>query len=325
MSLSSLEQLQQFSIIVADSSDLEAIEQFNPMDATTNPSLITLAAHQKENLSLLETAFAQAKAEGLQADALIERSIDILTVLFGVHILQRVAGRVSTEVDASLSYDCDATVQRALELIELYQRAGVDSARVLIKIAATWQGIQAAKILQTQGIQTNLTLLFGLHQAHACANAGVRLISPFVGRIYDWYKQHDGVSNYAIEADPGVQSVRKIYQFYQQHQIPTQVMAASFRSTAQITALAGCDLLTISPHLLQQLQQEQTTVTRQIQANSISASPLAILSEADFHEKLQHDLMATQLLQSGIDGFIKAREQLNLLLRQSFGMYDISP
>lgn len=323
MTQSALDQLKKLTTVVADSSDLEAIRKFLPLDATTNPSLITAAASLPENKALIEDAFSQAHQEGYENDLLIERTIDILTVKFGVEILKLIEGRVSTEVDASLSYDTEATIEKAHQLSKLYKDYGIDQSRILIKIASTWQGIQAAKALEAEGIACNLTLLFGLHQAQACADAKVTLISPFVGRILDWYKKAENVDHYPIDKDPGVVSVKKIYTYYKQQGIPTQVMGASFRSTDQVLGLAGSDLLTISPALLSQLEQDNRTVEAALtveeakQAESIHRAPQ---TEQSFKEELEHDLMAFQLLQSGIDGFIKAREQLSGLLRQSFGI-----
>lgn len=323
MTQSALNQLKNMTTVVADSSDLAAIEKFRPLDATTNPSLITAAAQQTENKVLIEDAFQQAKSEGYSGDVLVERTIDILTVKFGVEILKLIEGRVSTEVDAALSYDTDATIAKAKELLALYQTYGIEQDRILIKIAATWQGIQAAKALEAEGIHCNLTLLFGLPQAQACAEAGVTLISPFVGRILDWYKKAEKVEHYPIDKDPGVLSVKQIYHFYKQNCIKTEIMGASFRSIEQVLGLAGCDLLTIAPNLLAELQQDQREVLTQLSDDHAQAHcqhTIAALSKADFTEQLQHDLMASQLLQSGIDGFIKAREQLSTLLRQSFGL-----
>ncbi|MCP0916167.1 transaldolase [Acinetobacter indicus] len=321
MTQNALNQLKRLTTIVADSSDLTAIEKFRPLDATTNPSLITAAAEQADSKPLLTEAFDQAKAEGYQQDELIERTIDILTVKFGVEILKLIDGRVSTEVDASLSYDTDATIAKAKELLALYKAYGIDQKRILIKIASTWEGIQAAKQLEAEGIHTNLTLLFGLHQAHACADAKVTLISPFVGRILDWYKKAENVMYYPIEKDPGVLSVKKIYQFYKQHAVKTEIMGASFRSIDQVLALAGCDLLTVSPNLLAELEQDEREVTAQLSSDTIEAQgELEPITKEKFKQQLEHDLMAFQLLQSGIDGFIKAREQLSQLLRQSFGI-----
>ena len=322
MTQTALNQLKSLTTIVADSSDLAAINQFRPLDATTNPSLITAAASQPENKELIEDAFAQAKAEGLEDDLLIERTIDILTVKFGVEILKLIEGRVSTEVDAALSYDTNATIEKAKELLTLYKNYGVDQDRILIKIASTWAGIQAAKVLEAEGIRTNLTLLFGVHQAHACAEANVTLISPFVGRILDWYKKAEGVDSYPVEKDPGVLSVKQIYQFYKAHGVETEIMGASFRSIDQVLGLAGCDLLTVAPNLLAALEQDTREVKAQLSASDIAPATTAlnVLGETEFRDQIEHDLMATQLLQGGIDGFIKARQQLNTLLRQSFGL-----
>ncbi|OTG81853.1 transaldolase [Acinetobacter sp. ANC 4558] len=323
MTTSALNQLKLHTTIVADSSDLDAIQQFLPLDATTNPSLITAAASQATNLHILKAAFDQAHHEGYQQDQLIERTIDILTVKFGVEILKLIRGRVSTEVDAALSYDTEATIVKAKELLSLYKSYGIEKNRILIKIASTWEGIQAAKALEAEGIKCNLTLLFGLHQAKACADAHVTLVSPFVGRILDWYKKADNVQSYPIDKDPGVLSVKQIYHFYKQHNIKTEIMGASFRSIDQVLALAGCDLLTIAPSLLAELEQDFRVVEHALshQQSDLNHPYLAeALNEKSFKALIQHDLMAAQLLQSGIDGFIKAREQLNISLRQTFGI-----
>ena len=322
MTQNALNQLKKMTTIVADSSDLAAIEKFRPLDATTIPSLITAAANQPENKELIEAAYEQAKQEGYTADALIERTIDILTVKFGVEILKLIEGRVSTEVDASLSYDTAATIAKAKELLALYKAYGIDQNRILIKIASTWEGIQAAQVLEAEGIHCNLTLLFGLHQAQACADAQVTLISPFVGRILDWYKKAENVESYPIDKDPGVVSVKQIYQYYKQHQIKTEIMGASFRSIDQVLGLAGCDLLTVSPSLLAELELDTREVQLQLDPSQvvISSEPVTAIDKTTFKDRLEHDLKAFQLLQGGIDGFIKAREQLNTLLRQSFGL-----
>ena len=323
MTLTALNQLKNLTTIVADSSDLTAIEKFRPLDATTNPSLITAAANQKENIELIQSAFAQAKNENYENDELIERTIDILTVKFGVEILKLIDGRVSTEVDAALSYDTEATVAKAKDLLALYKKYGVDQNRILIKIASTWEGIQAARILESEGIHCNLTLLFGLHQAQACADAKVTLISPFVGRILDWYKKAEGVNAYPIDKDPGVLSVKQIYHFYKQHNIKTEIMGASFRSIDQVLGLAGCDLLTVAPNLLAELENDTRIVEIQLSDTHAQAHcqhEVIAFNEASFKKAVEQDLMSSQLLQGGIDGFIKAREQLSTLLRQSFGI-----
>jgi len=321
MTQSALDQLKRLTTIVADTGDLNAIQQFRPLDATTNPSLITAAAQQPESRELIEDAYAQAKKEGYELDALVERTIDILTVKLGVEILNIVEGRVSTEVDAALSYNTEETIAKAKELLALYKEYGIDQDRILIKIASTWEGIQAAKVLEAEGIHCNLTLLFGLHQAKACADANVTLISPFVGRILDWFKKAENVESYPIEKDPGVLSVKQIYHYYKQHQIKTEVMGASFRSIDQVLGLAGCDLLTVAPGLLEKLNNDQRHVVSQLSLDTeLTAQEHQEISKAEFKQQLEADLMAFQLLQSGIDGFIKAREQLALLLRQSFGL-----
>lgn len=321
MTQSALDQLKRLTTIVADTGDLNAIQQFRPLDATTNPSLITAAAQQPESRELIEDAYAQAKKEGYELDALVERTIDILTVKLGVEILNIVEGRVSTEVDAALSYNTEETIAKAKELLALYKEYGIDQDRILIKIASTWEGIQAAKVLEAEGIHCNLTLLFGLHQAKACADANVTLISPFVGRILDWFKKAENVESYPIEKDPGVLSVKQIYHYYKQHQIKTEVMGASFRSIDQVLGLAGCDLLTVAPGLLEKLKNDQRQVVSQLSLDTEqTVQEHQEISKAEFKQQLEADLMAFQLLQSGIDGFIKAREQLALLLRQSFGL-----
>lgn len=320
MTQSALDQLKRLTTIVADTGDLNAIQQFRPLDATTNPSLITAAAKQAENKALIEEAYQQAQREAYQGTALIERTIDILTVKLGVEILKTIQGRVSTEVDAALSYDTAATVAKAKELLALYQEYGIEQHRILIKIASTWQGIQAAKQLEAEGIHCNLTLLFGMHQAKACADAQVTLISPFVGRILDWYKKAEQVDHYPIDKDPGVLSVKQIYHYYKQHQIKTEVMGASFRSVEQVLGLAGCDLLTVAPSLLAELDQDHRIVSATLDAKQIAVienNPAAI-NQTQFEQQLADDLMASQLLRSGIEGFIQARQQLQLLLQQSF-------
>ena len=322
----SLAQLCELTTVVADTGDLSAIAQFKPIDATTNPSLITAAASLPENNALIEAAFAQAQQQGLSGEPLLNQTIDILTVKLGIEILNLIDGRVSTEVDPNFSYNTEATIARALQTIELYEQAGISKERVLIKIAATWEGIQAAKVLEQQGIHCNLTLIFGLAQAAACADANVTLISPFVGRILDWYKAFEKKDSYAIEQDPGVVSVKQIYNYYKQHGISTQVMGASFRSTEQVLALAGCDLLTIAPALLDQLKNSTVKVSPQLSkqlAQSADVMPKLTLDAQRFDAMMNNDQMAFELLQSGVDGFIKAREQLSQRLRKSFGIGDL--
>ena len=245
--MNQLDQLRQYTTVVADTGDFRLLEQYRPRDATTNPSLVLKAAQKPEYRALVERTLAAAPGAPMQA------ILDSLVVAFGLEILKVIPGRVSTEVDARLSFDTAATISKAQDLIDRYAAAGIERNRVLIKIASTWEGIQAARVLEREGIHCNLTLLFSLPQAVACADAGVQLISPFVGRITDWFKKRDA-KDYTPEEDPGVQSVRRIYAYYKAHAIGTEIMGASFRSTGQILALAGCDLLTISPELLEQLR-----------------------------------------------------------------------
>ena len=297
--MNSLEQLSQLTTIVADTGDLSAIARLKPVDATTNPSLITAAFASGEHDELL------SQIKGLDTDT----AIDTLTVALGHQISTLIQGRVSTEVDARLSFDTDATIAKAYDYIDRYAKLGVDKERVLIKIASTWQGIKAAEQLEKQGIHCNLTLLFTDAQARACADAGVTLISPFVGRITDWQKAHENRHDIAINEDMGVNSVKSIYQFYKSHGYHTQVMGASFRSIEQIIALAGCDLLTISPTLLDELASSQLPVTRQLIQNSEISSKPTPLSQADF-EQAQESHPLNSLLIKGIDGFVAAREKL---------------
>lgn len=302
--MTTLDQLKTMTTIVADTGDLSAIARLKPVDATTNPSLITKALSTPEMKPILIESLKKHQGD-------IDAVIDDLTIYIGKEILQLIDGRVSTEVDARLSYDTDATVKKALDYIQAYETLGIDKNRVLIKIASTWEGIQSAKILEQQGIHCNLTLLFGLHQAQACAEAQVTLISPFVGRITDWQKQQENLQTIDIEQDNGVQSVANIYQYYKQHGYQTQIMGASFRSTEQILALAGCDLLTIAPDLIDKLAEMNSPVQQQLSPNmNFVYLEKQILDETTFREQLDNDIMSKTLLSKGIDGFIQAREQL---------------
>ncbi|WP_199507878.1 MULTISPECIES: transaldolase [unclassified Psychrobacter] len=304
--MSALQQLCTMTTIVADTGDLRAIARLTPVDATTNPSLITKALIHPDNQQMLAETMSRHDGD-------IDAVIDALTIQLGCDILNLIDGRVSTEVDARLSYDTQATIDKALSFIEAYKKAGVDTERVLIKIAATWQGIEAARYLETQGIHCNLTLLFGQHQAVACADAGVTLISPFVGRILDWQKRQQQRQEIPVSEDMGVESVKLIYQYYKQHGYKTQVMGASFRSTEQVLALAGCDLLTIAPDLLDALAELDTPVTRQLSPEMAkTAEPMqrVQLSHEDFNNAYQQDKLTQDLLPKGIDGFISAREEL---------------
>ncbi|RRD56142.1 transaldolase [Comamonadaceae bacterium OH2545_COT-014] len=313
--MNQLDALKQWTTVVADTGDFRQLAQFQPQDATTNPSLILKAVQKPEYAPLLADTVAAHRGRPL--DELADR----LLVRFGCEILGVIPGRVSTEVDARLSFDEDATYTRAERLIELYQAAGVPTSRVLIKIAATWEGIRAAERLQKRGIQCNLTLLFAFCQAVACGQAGVRLISPFVGRIYDWYKARAGSAwdeaAHAGAHDPGVQSVTRIFQYYKRHGIATEVMGASFRNTGQITALAGCDLLTISPDLLAQLAASNAPLAPALDAEAARHMDLPAVqyNEAAFRLALNQDAMATEKLAEGIRAFIADAEKLDALLQ----------
>jgi transaldolase len=298
-----LESLRRHSTIVADTGDLDSIARFRPQDATTNPSLILKAAQHPRYRPLFDEAIAAAA--GASNDARLADVVDQLFVGFGRRILELVPGRVSTEVDARLSFDTDATERKARRLIDLYERAGVSRERVLIKIASTWEGIRAAERLEHDGIHCNLTLLFSFAQAVACADAGVTLISPFVGRIYDWYRKARGVEDIASDEDPGVASVTRIYHYYKKFGYETQVMGASFRKTTQIVDLAGCDLLTISPDLLAKLEATDGEVPRQLSVAAAEASAVerVDLDEESFRWMHNEDAMATEKLADGIRVF----------------------
>ncbi|HDZ57378.1 MAG TPA: transaldolase [Pseudomonas xinjiangensis] len=302
---SKLDSLKQHTQIVADTGDINAIRTLQPVDATTNPSLMLKAASQSEYGDLLDQAIRHSS---ISADP-VSDACDHFAVALGCEIVKLVPGRVSTEVDARLSFDTQATLAKARRLIQRYEEAGVTRDRVLIKIASTWEGIQAAAELEKEGIQCNLTLLFSFAQAQACADAGVFLISPFVGRIYDWYKQRDG-QDYQGSDDPGVQSVARIYRYYKQHLYETVVMGASFRNVGQIEALAGCDRLTISPALLQQLADEQGTLKPSRLLNPGESEPRIILNEPAFRWAHNDDAMATEKLAEGIRAF--AADQIKL-------------
>lgn len=312
-----LESLAKFTIIVADTGDFEAIRQHQPTDATTNPSLILKATQDARYRPLLDEVIKD------HPDADTEDILDHLLVLFGRKILEVVPGRVSTEVDARLSFDTEATVARARRLIQLYEAAGIDKQRVLIKIASTWEGIEAAKQLEQEGIHCNLTLLFSLVQAVACAQAGVKLISPFVGRIYDWYKKQAGTNwDEAAQAglnDPGVKSVTNIFNYYKKYGIQTEIMGASFRNIGQIQALAGCDLLTISPDLLQQLSDNTTPLEPALDAGKAQAMEITELqlNEASFRFLLNEDAMATEKLAEGIRNFVSDAIKLDQLIESA--------
>ena len=312
--MNQLDALKQCTTVVADTGDFHQLAQFQPRDATTNPSLILKAVQKSDYAPLLHETVARFRGQQL------EDVIDHLLVRFGCEILRHIPGRVSTEVDARLSFDTSATVTRAQRIIELYQGAGVHIDRVLIKIAATWEGIEAARQLERQGIHTNLTLLFSFAQAVACGQAKVQLISPFVGRIYDWYKKQAGSSwdEAAMRGanDPGVQSVRRIYHYYKRHGIATEVMGASFRNIDQIIALAGCDLLTIAPELLAQLAASEAPLHAALNAEAAQGMdlPLVQYDEASFRYALNEDAMATEKLAEGIRAFAQDAAKLDQLV-----------
>jgi transaldolase len=307
--MNQLEQLKQYTTVVADTGDFQSIKAYAPQDATTNPSLILKAVQKPEYRPLLEKAVADSK--GASVDEIVDR----LLIAFGVEILKFVPGRVSTEIDAALSFDTEATVAKGRELIALYEAAGVKRERVLIKIASTWEGIRAAEILEKDGIRCNLTLLFSLCQAVACAEAGVQLISPFVGRIYDWYKKSTG-TDYQGADDPGVQSVKRIYQYYRKFGYKTEVMGASFRNVSQILELAGCDLLTISPDLLQKLTDADGTVERKLVKDDSANIEKIAMDEKTFRFMLNEDAMGTEKLAEGIRAFCADSAKLKKMIEE---------
>lgn len=308
-----LEQLKTMTTIVADTGDVEAIKAVKPYDATTNPSLLLKASQLPQYAPLIDAAIAYAKAQGGSKEQQIDNAADKLAVLIGMEIVKEVPGRISTEVDARLSFNIDAMVAKGRKIIKLYEEAGVDKSRVLIKLASTWEGIKAGEILEKEGINCNLTLLFGFGQARACAEAGVFLISPFVGRILDWYKAKTG-ETYTSETDPGVLSVRKIYAYYKEHGYKTVVMGASFRNIGEVTALAGCDRLTIAPNLLQELEATQGDLTRVLVDGGAKTAAPARLTEAEFRFALNEDAMATEKLAEGIRGFVVDQNKLEAAL-----------
>src|SRR5262245_46760851 len=320
MSKTLLEQLNTMTVTVADTGDINSIQKFKPRDATTNPSLITAAAQMPEYRDVGDGAidWAEKKAGSANADAVLRLAIDRMAVEFGLRILAIVPGRVSTEVDARLSYDTEATVAKGRYLIQLYEAAGASRERVLIKIASTWEGIRAAEVLQREGINCNLTLLFGMHQAVAAAEAGVKLISPFVGRILDWYKKDTGRDSYPANEDPGVLSVRRIYDYYKKFGHKTEIMGASFRNMGEIVELAGCDLLTIAPNLLAELEKGHGTLQRKLDPAASAAKdiPKIAMDEAVFRAMHDQDRMAKEKLDEGIGGFSKALAALEKLLTE---------
>lgn len=307
--MNQLEQLKQFTTVVADTGDFQSMQAYTPRDATTNPSLILKAVQKAEYQPLLAQAVAQNA--GKSSDEIIDQ----LLISFGIKILEIVPGRVSTETDARLSFDTEATIAKGRQLIALYEAAGISRERILIKIASTWEGIRAAEILEKEGIRCNMTLLFSLAQAAACAEAGAQLISPFVGRIYDWFKKQTGQEIFGAD-DPGVLSVKRIYNYYRKFDYKTEIMGASFRNTSQILELAGCDLLTISPDLLQKLSDSDTKIASKLNPETAKLSNLEKIeiTEKSFRFLLNEDAMATEKLSEGIRLFCADTIKLEALI-----------
>lgn len=314
-----LEQLREMTVVVADTGDIQAIETFKPRDATTNPSLITAAAQMPQYQGIVDDTLKGARTslgQDAAAAQVVSLAFDRLAVAFGLKILEIIPGRVSTEVDARLSFDAEATVAKGRDLIAQYKASGISPERVLIKVAATWEGIQAAAVLEQEGIHCNLTLLFGLHQAIACAENGITLISPFVGRILDWYKKDTGRDAYAPAEDPGVLSVTEIYNYYKKFGYKTEVMGASFRNIGEITELAGSDLLTIAPSLLAELQATEGDLPRKLDPDNSANMSIEKLSldKATFDRMHSENRMASEKLAEGIEGFTKALVSLEEIL-----------
>ena len=314
-----LGQLKAVTVVVADTGDINAIKEFTPRDATTNPSLITMAAQMPEYQEIVDDTLKGAMdtlGDGASEADVVTLAFDRLAVSFGLKILEIIPGRVSTEVDARLSFDTEATITKGREIIEQYKTAGISKDRILIKIASTWEGIQAAAVLEKEGISCNLTLLFGMHQAIACAENNITLISPFVGRILDWYKKDTGRDSYEATEDPGVVSVTEVYNYYKKFDYKTEVMGASFRNLGEITELAGSDLLTISPALLADLQATEGDLPRKLDPEKAKAMNIqkVTMDKATFEKMHAENRMATDKLAEGIDGFEKALVSLEELL-----------
>jgi len=311
-----LASLREITTVVADTGDIDAIKKYQPVDATTNPSLLLKAASLPQYASLIDDSVAWAKLQSSDSDQQLIDASDKLAVAIGKEISDSIPGRISTEVDARLSFDKNATVEKAERLVQLYQDAGIDKSRILIKMASTWEGIQAAEILEKKSIQCNLTLLFSFAQARACAEAGAYLISPFVGRILDWYKKSTGKTEYAADEDPGVVSVTSIYNYYKEHGYNTVVMGASFRNIGEIQSLAGCDRLTISPALLEELANEPGELTVKLKDNGATKTPGDRLTESEFRWEMNQDAMATEKLSEGIRNFAADQDKLEVMLRE---------
>lgn len=318
--MNSLEQLKKFTTVVADTGDFESMEKYKPQDATTNPSLIYQAAQNPKYKHLVDDAISYAKSLGFEGDKLMSACIGKLSVNFGLEILKIVPGRVSTEVDARLSFRLNDTLDYARNLINLYEKEGITKERILIKVAATWEGIKAAEILEKEGIHTNLTLLFSKCQAIACAEAGIQLISPFVGRILDWYKKSNNIDAYPATEDPGVLSVTEIYNYYKKHGFTTEIMGASFRNKEEIIELTGCDLLTISPSLLKELEESEIEISPRLTFESAKIANLEKIEmdEETFRWMMNEDAMATEKLAEGIRNFSKDLVKLENLVKELF-------
>lgn len=322
MAKTKLEQLREMTVVVADTGDIEAIKKYKPTDATTNPSLIMQASQKPQYKELVDEAVHYAKEKAKSPKELNSILMDKLFVNFGCEILKIVPGRVSTEVDARLSFDIEGSVNKAHTLIQLYESAGYPRERILIKFASTWEGIRAAERVEKEGIHSNMTLLFSLAQAIACAEAKATLISPFVGRILDWYKKHDGVSGYAPAEDPGVRSVTQIYNYFKKFDYKTQIMGASFRNVEEIIELAGCDLLTISPQYLEELQTAQGTLERKLEPSRAKNQDITKihLEEKDFRLMLNDNQMAVEKLSEGIRKFAEDAQKLEKSLIQQYAL-----
>ncbi|MES5099392.1 transaldolase [Agrobacterium sp. BA1120] len=312
---SKLDQLRKITTVVADTGDIEAVARLKPVDCTTNPSIILKALGTPMFADTVKEAVSWGKKQGGDSDAVVGAIADRLAISVGAKLVELVPGRVSTEVDADLSFDTKASIAKAHQIIAAYKERGIERDRILIKLASTWEGIKAAEVLQGEGIDCNLTLLFSQAQAIACAEAKAFLISPFVGRILDWYKKSTG-EDYTAETDPGVVSVRKIYNYYKANGISTVVMGASFRNVGEIEALAGCDRLTISPALLEELDKDTGTLERKLSADDAKAEPLQSLDEKAFRWHLNEDAMATEKLSEGIRQFAKDLESLRGIIRK---------
>lgn len=309
--------MKKYTTVVADSGDFKVIEQYKPTDATTNPSLLLAASKMPEYKHLLEKAVQHGKSTGSTLEEQVTEAMDKLFVLFGLEILKIIPGRVSTEVDARLSFDVESSIEKAKKFIKSYEEAGISKERILIKLSSTWEGIEAAKVLEKEGIHCNMTLLFAFAQAVACAEAGVTLISPFVGRIFDWYVKNTDQKEFQPKDDPGVKSVTKIYNYYKKFDYKTVVMGASFRNTGQITELAGCDLLTISPSLLEKLQKSTETLSLKLSVDEAKKQDIDKISldEKKFRWLLNEDAMATDKLAEGIRKFAADAVKLEEMIK----------